>query len=221
MAWSKEHKARTRQHIVEVAAAAFRQRGLGGVGVAEVMGEAGLTHGGFYAHFGSKDELAAEALRAAVAQTRGWLVAASAGAAPGERLQSVADAYLTPAHAAHPERGCSLATLGEEAVRERGPVRAALAEAIDRRIDWLQSLAPAESQTDRDWQATGALAAMVGGMILARGQRSPEKRDAILAQVRRFIGAALAAQDAFPRPARQAGPAGRATVRRPARRRPR
>src|SRR5689334_5382173 len=105
MPWSSTHKSATRERILAAAAAAFRAEGVGAIGVGDVMGRAGLTHGGFYAHFQSKEQLVAEALRYASRQTTGAFDLAAASA--GERaLQAVIDRYLDPAHLAHPERGC-------------------------------------------------------------------------------------------------------------------
>src|SRR6185436_7342250 len=108
MPWTEEHKSETRERILEAAAAAFRARGVDAVGVGDVMGRAGLTHGGFYAHFSSKEQLVAEALGHASGQTTRKFdrTAASGGA---DALRAVIDGYLDPAHVAHPERGCVVA----------------------------------------------------------------------------------------------------------------
>ena len=124
MPWNKDHKGTTRGRILETASSALRAKGVAGVGVAQVMQEAGLTHGGFYAHFGSKDELVADAFLHACDQSAGKLEAAAGAAAEGEKLNAVASAYLTSNHARHPERGCPIAALGGELVRNEGPARA-------------------------------------------------------------------------------------------------
>src|SRR5262245_21351607 len=95
MPWPRDHKARTRERIVRAAAAAFRARGVGEVGVHDLMARAGLTHGGFYAHFDSKDALVAAALDAADEETLAFL------GQDRPDLAAVVDAYLSPPHAAH------------------------------------------------------------------------------------------------------------------------
>src|SRR5947207_10236932 len=116
MPWSSTHKTETRERILHAAASAFRAEGVAAIGVGDVMGRAGLTHGGFYAHFSSKEQLVAEALRHASGQTtRRFDETAEAGGA--DALRAVIDRYLNAAHVAHPEWGCVIAALGPEAAR--------------------------------------------------------------------------------------------------------
>jgi TetR/AcrR family transcriptional repressor of nem operon len=169
MTWHEDHKARTRGRIVQAAAAAFRAAGVAGVRLEQVMARAGLTHGGFYAHFASKEELLREALEHASRQTVDRLSAPLADT-PGEHhLQAVIDAYLSSAHVAHPEWGCPLATLGPEIARTGGATHGALAEGVRGRLAWMRQLLP-EGRHDAasDEQIIGTLACMVGGVILAR-----------------------------------------------------
>src|SRR5262245_58483991 len=135
MPWPESRKAETRDRILAVAAAALRAEGLGAVGVADLMSRAGLTHGGFYAHFASKEELLAEALRHASGQTTRAFVRGAAAAPEADRLSAVIDMYLSPSHLAHPERGCVVATLGPEAARTGGKVRRSLADSIRARLN--------------------------------------------------------------------------------------
>src|SRR6516164_4082191 len=117
MSWPKDHKQATRQRIVEAAAAAFRERGVADVGVAEIMRRAGLTHGGFYAHFDSKDDLLAAALDQAATQVTSMLETAVKNRPGPDQLLNVALTYLSPPHLIHPESGCPVAALGPELVR--------------------------------------------------------------------------------------------------------
>jgi len=191
MPWPKEHKRATRERIVKAAAAAFRQRGVGEVGVAEVMRLADLTHGGFYAHFASKDELVAETLPHAMAEANASLDRLRGGAPDG--LLATAEAYLSPPHMNHPEVGCAIAALGTELVRGSRPVRQSLAHEIRKRLDELGALLPPSALPEtRDRQSAGALACMVGGLILARGLKGPEQAK-FLADCRAFFGDALSA----------------------------
>jgi len=191
MPWKAQHKAETRERILAAAAAAFRAGGVEPVGVGDVMSRAGLTHGGFYAHFSSKEQLVAEAMRYASGQTTRTFdrTAASGGA---DALRAVIDRYLDPAHVAHPERGCVVAALGPEAARGTRAVRQSLGQSIRARLDRLRRLFPASmSRRARDEKAAGAFACMVGGLILARGLE-PHEADRLLADCRAFLHAALA-----------------------------
>ena len=120
---SREQAAQNRERIVEAAAQLFRERGFDGIGVADLMKEAGLTHGGFYGHFSSKEDLIAEA--SARALTRSLAVWSKlADRASGDPLSAVAGAYLTSRHRDNPGAGCLLAALGPDVSRQ-GPRRAA------------------------------------------------------------------------------------------------
>src|SRR5262249_16861692 len=170
MPWPDEHKAKTRERIIKTAAAAFRRHGIAQIGIADIMREAGLTHGGFYAHFKSKNELVAEALRQALAEVEAALSGSSKDGAPADRLLAMALAYLSPGHFAHPERGCPLAAIGPEFMRCDERVRRTLADGIRARLKKLYDLvAGGVPASDRRQRAAGALACMVGGLIVARG----------------------------------------------------
>ena len=189
MPWPEDHKARTRERIVHAAAAAVRAGGVAGVRVEDVMARAGLTHGGFYAHFPSKDDLLREAVEHASSQTVEALSAPLATLRGEDRLQAVADAYLSAAHAAHPEKGCPLAALGPEIARSSGPPHDALAEAARARIAWMGDLVPrGRRDTTSDAQVIGTLACMVGGVILARTVGG-EDAGAVLGACREFLRA--------------------------------
>jgi TetR/AcrR family transcriptional repressor of nem operon len=191
MPWAEKHKAETRERILDAAAAAFRADGVDGIAVGDVMSRAGLTHGGFYAHFASKEELVAEALRHASRQTTRKFdrTAATAGA---DALRAVIDSYLDAAHVAHPERGCVVAALGAEAARGPRAVKVSLGQSIRARLDRLRRLLPASLPTRaRDRKAAGVFACMVGGLILARGLQR-EESEQLLADCRAFLDDALA-----------------------------
>src|SRR5438309_6694837 len=126
---TREEAARNRERIVEAAARRFRERGFDGIGVAEVMKEAGLTHGGFYGHFASKEDLMAEACALALTRSR-ELWSRRAQAAGGEPLPALAHLYLSTRHRDDPGRGCLVASLGADAARQGEGVRAALTEGL-------------------------------------------------------------------------------------------
>jgi len=187
--WPEHHKAQTRARIVEAASAAFREAGISEVSVPDLMRRAGLTHGGFYAHFNSKDELLVEALPHAMSDSTANLDRVES--APARDLLAVANAYLSPQHVSHPEMGCPIAALGPELTRSAPTVRQSLAREIRKRLDQLLALIPRRMTAERKrQQAAGALACMVGGIVLARGMKQSEK-PAFLADCRAFLAEAL------------------------------
>src|SRR5262249_33469321 len=140
MPWPQDYKSRTRQRIVQAAAAAFRAGGTSRVRVEDVMARAGLTPGGFYAHFRSKDDLLREPVAEASRQTLDMMSKPRAGAQAANRLRTVVDAYLSPSHVAHPELGCPVASLGPEIARARGRPWRTLAHGLKNRIAWMHEL---------------------------------------------------------------------------------
>lgn len=191
MPWPNEHKAQTRARIIDAAAAALREKGVAGVGVADIMASVGLTHGGFYAHFASKDDLLAEAVERASEQSLVPLAAALDAESAENPLHAIVDAYLSPAHVAHAGAGCPVAAVGAEVARSGGPIQRNLAGAIRERLDWLRTLLPRGRRgRARDEQAVGTLACMVGGLILARAVDKKESA-ALLAACRGFLHRSL------------------------------
>jgi TetR/AcrR family transcriptional regulator, transcriptional repressor for nem operon len=188
---AKSRKDVTRRRIIETAGACFRRRGLSGIGIADLMKEAGLTHGGFYAHFASKDALVAEALRLASERLRSLIEEAAAAAPEGEKLMAVAARYLSSRHREHPENGCSIATLGPELGRESGAARRQFSANIQAAFERMAECSAVADREARQCEATGTFAAMVGGLILSRGVENPDEADRILADMRRFVRQAL------------------------------
>ena len=155
------------------------------------MGDAGLTHGGFYAHFKSKDDLLLEALEHASAQTIERFSTVLAKVPAERHVHELIDRYLSPGDAAHPEMGCPVAALGPELARAGGPRRQRLARGIRRRIEWMRGLLPAKAKRGRGSDpAIGVLACMIGGMILARAVGERESA-AVLEATREFLHSSL------------------------------
>jgi TetR/AcrR family transcriptional repressor of nem operon len=176
---SREQMGENRRRILDAAGRLFRDRGFEAVTVAEVMREAGLTHGGFYGHFRSKDDLIAAALAE--------LVVASE---PGPlALPAFAARYLSPAHRDDPASGCPVAALASDTIRQAPEARATMTEGLRRQIARLTDGA-AEPESARQ-AAIGSWAAMVGAMILARMSDDPALSDEVLAQTRAWIDRAL------------------------------
>lgn len=180
-----EEKAETRQRIVRTAGRMFRGRGLAETGVAEVMTEAGLTHGGFYRHFASKDDLAAAALDAALARMRARLRAIAERAPPGKALAAVIDTYLTEVHRDRPEHGCVMASVGMEAQRAGGAVQAAYQDGIAELRTLFAGLIAAPTRRQAEDRADAVLSVLVGGIALARGLSDPAASQRALKNARK------------------------------------
>ena len=164
---SREQAARNRERILDAAARLFRERGFEGIGVADLMKEAGLTHGGFYGHFTSKDDLIAQAsareLTRSLAQ---WSTIAER--ASGDPLSATADAYLTLSHRDNPGAGCVLAALGPDVSRQGAAVRQVVTDYVRSVCDLLARLVPGKSKAARRRTAISTYATLVGAMVLAR-----------------------------------------------------
>jgi TetR/AcrR family transcriptional repressor of nem operon len=184
---SKEQAALNRERILEAAAQLFRERGFDGIGVADLMKEAGLTHGGFYGHFSSKEELIAEASARALTGTL-ELLSKEAESAAGDPLAAVANTYLSGKHRDNPGAGCLLAALGPDVSRGGRAVRGAVTDYVRSAIDLLIALVPGKSKAARRQKAISTYATLVGAMVMARAvddrALSQEILDAGLAAVK-------------------------------------
>lgn len=179
---SREQVAENRRKILEAAGRLFRAKGFEAVTVAEVMRAAGLTHGGFYGHFGSKDDLIAQTLAHAL------LVGAERQGSRDEvDLARYAASYLSPRHRDNLAGGCPTAALGADAIRQSPDARAAMTEGMRRQIERLSEGAPGASTAERRRAAVGSWAAMVGAVILARLSDDPRLSDEVLEQTRAWI----------------------------------
>ena len=197
MRYSAEHKARTHNKIVAEAARLLRRDGIEGVSVAGVMREAGLTHGGFYAHFPSKDAMLPEALEAAFAQTLARLrSAAAAHRQPLQQLDAVLAAYLSEAHRDRPEVGCPGAALGPELARMGGACEARFEQGLEDVVGILQPMLAREE--DAREVAIGIISLMLGALVAARAVRSKPLSNEVL-RTARHCALRLAAGHAAPR----------------------
>jgi TetR/AcrR family transcriptional repressor of nem operon len=186
---SRDQMAENRRRILEVASRLFREKGFDAVSVAEVMKAAGLTHGGFYGHFSSKDDLIAQALA--------HVLAADAGG--GGDLRAYADAYLSPRHRDSCAGGCPTAALAA-AVRLQTPAaRSAMTAGLRSQVDRIGKALPELEAADRRRAAIGSFAAMVGAVILARAIDDSTLSDEILEQTREWIDAGINPQSASAR----------------------
>lgn len=177
---SRAEASRTKENIIDAAATTFRQDGIAATTLIELMAAAGLTRGGFYKHFASKEEVLAQASTHAIDGVAATIGTAVRQRRNGTPLQRVLDAYLTTQHRDHPERGCLFAAIGPELAREGDAVRAAAAEGLERMLDVFQ-----QDMTRAD--AVVALSASVGALMLARLAPDATASKTILQQVRAHL----------------------------------
>jgi len=180
MRYSREHKLETHVRIVKRASVRLREKGAHGIGVADLMKDAGLTHGGFYAHFDSREALVIEAFAHAMDRgTEHWRRLAEQ-TAPDKRLAAIVASYLTPAHRDDPGHGCAIPALGAEIARESPKTRKAFAAKIEQMIDMLAAQIPDVPRKAARKQAMATIATMMGTLVLARVAGSGEFSDEIL-----------------------------------------
>lgn len=172
-------KQETHDRIVRTAAAAIRKHGFDGISVAEIMDEAGLTHGGFYAHFPSRDVMLAEALDQGAGEAIDRLAKASDGAKPEEALDAVVDSYLSDRHLAAPDKGCTLAALGSETSRQTPEVRRVMTRRVRELADMLARQLPDWGEAGGREDALAAMSTMVGAMVIARAVDDPSLAKAV------------------------------------------
>jgi TetR/AcrR family transcriptional repressor of nem operon len=192
MRYSKEHKQQTRERILQQATQAFREEGLRGVGVSELMNKLGLTHGGFYAHFKNKEALVIEAYAQGLGEAVEKLESGAAGAPAGEEVRKMIEAYLSEEHRDNPGQGCVMAALAGELCREPSPVRRIFTHGLRAYIDRLATLLPFHARRSREEQAIILLAGMIGCLLLARAVDNRTESDEILRVGREFYLEAFA-----------------------------
>ncbi len=177
---SRVQAAENRERILDVATMLFRERGIDGVGVADLMEGAGLTHGGFYGHFKSKEDLVAQACARAVSRMRqNWMNVVDHAA--GDPLDALAATYLTPKHRDNPGRGCAMAALGSEIARQGPAVRQAFTGELKPFLDYLSRIVQGSSSRLRRKRAIAAYSALVGALIVSRAVDDPKLSNEILA----------------------------------------
>ena len=196
---SREKATEHRDRIIDAAGALFRAKGFGGIGVADIMKAADLTHGGFYGHFASKDDLVGEASRRIMARAAAnWTKLVEA--APDNPYAALLEHYLSPRHRDDPGKGCAFAALGNDAARSGKIVRKAFADGLAPLIDILaQSIPgksipgksiPGKSKAARRRKAVAAMATLVGALTLARAVEGTPLSDEMLEAAHRELAAA-------------------------------
>ncbi len=161
-------KDATHERIVSVAARAIRRSGYEGTGVADIMKEAGLTHGAFYAHFASREAMLTEAIGKACAESAAAASDVVADTPSDMAMSAMLNAYLSRAHVRHAERGCPLAALGSETARQAPDVRRVATRHIKEMVDLIARQSPQWGQPSAHQQALVTLSTMVGALLLAR-----------------------------------------------------
>ncbi len=187
MRYSKEHKAETHERIVKQASVRLRERGAHGIGVADLMKEVGLTHGGFYAHFDSREALVIEAFNYAMDRGNERWRKIVEEMPPEKRLATIVNSYLTTTHRDDPGRGCAVPSLGAEIARESPKTRKAFAAKLERMIDMIADQIPDVSPKAARKQAMATLATMMGTVVMARIAGNGEFSDEILASGREAV----------------------------------
>ncbi|SCW82841.1 transcriptional regulator, TetR family [Paenibacillus tianmuensis] len=179
MPYTKKHKMNIRHKILQSASQAFRANGIKAVSVPQIMSGAGLTHGGFYAHFESKEQLVAEACKSAMEGTVTRLGSIAEQASDEQKLNDVIESYLSAAHCDSAEQGCIMPALAGEIARSSDDIRQVFTEEVSRFLSFVSGLAG----QDED-KSIALTATMVGSILLARSVNDSELSDKILSVCR-------------------------------------
>ncbi len=183
MRYEPEHKSRTRERIVRNAARKLRAEGLSGPGVASVMKASGLTAGGFYKHFRSKDELLAEAIAQAFSDSE-KVYSSLQNVPSADRWKELVRLYLSPEHCDHPDTGCPVAALAPEIARAKLSVRKRVAAVMKGRTDRWVEFMPGLTATERERNFFVIFSSMAGAISIARLLTEPAGRQKVLAGMR-------------------------------------
>ena len=179
---SRIQEAENHERILDVATRLFREHGIDGIGVADLMKAAGLTHGGFYGHFKSKEDLVAQACARAVLRMRqNWTHVIDQAA--GDPLEALAATYLTPKHRDATGRGCPMAAIGSEIARQGPHVRRAFTDELRPFLDYLSRAVRGDSNSLRRQKALATYAGLVGALIVSRAVDDPGLSNEILSAV--------------------------------------
>lgn len=200
MRYDAEHKQRTRARVLKEAAAAIRVEGPDRIGVAAIMGRAGLTHGGFYAHFDSKDALLVAAIGQMFDTACAWFEQQVAGKPPAEGLAAYVGFYLSRYHRDHREESCPIASMAADLPRLGQDARVAFEQGAARLTTLIAAQLQALGRAEPGIAAVSLLSEMVGAVVLARSIADPEHSSAILRASRQAIRERLG----LPLPAREA-----------------
>ncbi len=191
MRYDSEHKERTRARVLDEAAATIRAVGPDGIGVAGLMAKVGLTHGGFYAHFKSKDDLVAQAISRMFEDSKAMFLLSTEGREPAEGLTAFLDYYLSPRHRDETSRGCPLPRLSSELARLPLPARERFAAGAARLTDQIAGSMEKLGIAEPELTATAVVSEAVGALAMARAVPDRKRSDWILEASRTSIKARL------------------------------
>ena len=184
MRYDPHHKARTRGRIVRNASRQLRAKGLNGPAVSTLMKASGLTHGGFYRHFRSRDDLVVEAIEESLQDLRATLIAAAQKAEPGEGWKAMVKSYLALERCDHAEEGCPIAALAPDMARTRPVLKQRISAAILKLREKLLPFMPGRNDEEKSANFLAIFSSMVGAIAIARTMPDPAVRQRILNSVR-------------------------------------
>ncbi|MGH9500251.1 MAG: TetR/AcrR family transcriptional regulator [Terriglobales bacterium] len=187
MRYQPGHKAEVHQKIVKDASRRVRSEGLNGAAVATVMADTGLTHGGFYKHFGSKDDLLVESLREGFREIEDSLAQAAEQSPPGEGWKAIVRTYLRPEHCEHPDHGCPLATLGPELARVDKRIKPQIVAELVNYKGRMLPFMPGRRAADKERAFFAIFSTMIGAIEIARLLPDPAMREKVLGNARDFL----------------------------------
>ncbi len=187
MRYQPEHKVEVHRKILKDAARRVRAEGITGAAVSSVMRDAGLTHGGFYKHFGSKDELLTESLSEAFREMADRLTQAAEKSQPGTAWKAIVKAYLSPEHCDHAECGCPLAALAPELARADHAMKAPIRGELIKYKNRMLPLMPGRRVADKERAFFAIFSTMIGAIAIARILPDQAARARVLASARDFL----------------------------------
>lgn len=187
MRYSAEHKAQSHENIISVAAQSFREHGGDSSGIGTVMKKVGLTKGGFYRHFSSKDDLFVEAIARAFDQMGDGMLKVAKSAPEGRALQAMIEHYLSPRHASSPGMGCVISALGPELARKPLAVRKRIELSREGYRERLLPYIPGRTREEKIAKFQLLFSSMAGVLTVARITLSPQKREQMLKEAQAFF----------------------------------
>jgi TetR/AcrR family transcriptional repressor of nem operon len=187
MRYSPEHKAQNHENILSVAARSFREHGGDSSGIGTVMKKVGLTKGGFYRHFESKDDLFVEAVARAFDEMGNGMLEIAKSAPEGHALRAMIEYYLSARHANAPGVGCVVAALGPELARKPMSVRRRIEASLDAYRERLLPFVPGQTREEKLTKCRLLFSSMAGVLMMARITSDPQKREQRLTEARSFF----------------------------------
>ena len=187
MRYTREHKAQNHEKILSVAARSFRERGGDSSGIGTVMKKVGLKKGGFYRHFKSKDDLFVEAVARALEETGRGMVEVAQSAPEGQALRAIIERYLSVGHANSPGTGCVRAALGPELARKPVAVRRRIEALLEAYRERVSPFIPGQTREERLAKCRLLFPSMAGVLMMARVASTPERREQMLMEARKFF----------------------------------